>query len=245
MRKAMLGQYLLYVWYTGDDATHTIAVDGDGGTGSGGLITITDDSGASAFDLGAASYDTLGELIAGVDALTDWRAEAYGVDQGVSIPDATDISAQDLLTTFTAAVAPHMRVPVISFNTFPISVAGSATDTTVENAFPVSIGGEKEANEVNVEVEVTLASGVETSAVTVSLRLGHIPTQDYSGERHRKLVVADDFADELFTVAVNASGTSTISATTLLNVAGADYLIVDKIANANSVAAAVSVFLNR
>lgn len=244
MRKAMLGQYLLYVWYTGDDATHTITVDGDGGTGNGGLVTITDDSGASAFDLGNATYDTLGELIAGIDALTDWRAEAYGVDQGISILDTTVISAQDLLTTLSATVAPHMRVPIISFNTFPLSVAAATTDSTIENAFPVSTGVCNEENEVNVEVEATLASGTETGEIVVSVRAGHIPTQDYSGERHRKLVDAD-FSDELITMSVNADGTSTISETTLINVAGADYLIVDKVYNANAVAASVSVFLNR
>ena len=250
MRKSMMAQYPLYVWYTGDaETTHTIEVDGDGGTSSAGLITITDGSTANAFDLGTASYNTLGELIAGIEAISDdWHSEAYGVDAGISIFDASDIGAASLLSDLAVGNAPHMKVPLVEFASFPGSFA-NGTDTTVINGFPVSLGGPTttgkahENNEVNFEIEVSLASGVETGDVSVGIRLGHIPAEDWSGERHRKLTAAD-FTSEAYTVSVSAVNTTTVSAATKINVAGYDYAEVYSVTNANTAAANVSVFMN-
>lgn len=114
MRQSMLLPTLLQVEMTDDDqAVHTVAFDADGGTAAG-LLTLTDDDGANAFDLGLAAYDTLTDLKAAINALPEWGAQGpMGVDESITLTTAalierdvavangvTDLTSQTIMRNF-------------------------------------------------------------------------------------------------------------------------------------------------
>jgi len=99
-------QPMIQVRYIGDDDTHTIALDNNGGGSTDALlVTITDDSGATTFDVDGADETaaTIQAVVDGINALTDWEARRYNApsDYTTDSNDFIDIAATDVPRTFT------------------------------------------------------------------------------------------------------------------------------------------------
>ena len=99
-------QALIQVRYVGDDDTHTIALDNNGGGSTDALlVTITDDSGATTFDVDGADETAadVQAVVDGINALTDWEARRYNApaDYTTDSNDFIDLAATDVPRTFT------------------------------------------------------------------------------------------------------------------------------------------------
>lgn len=127
MKRSILLSQLLQIRHTGDTDAPTYAFDADGGTAAGQLTLVDDTGGTTTFDLGSGDYDTLSELVTGVQALDEWDARiCLGAQGGLSLKTA------DLTRAFTdtASIAADSNVwkSPISFTNEYEEIAASSTE---------------------------------------------------------------------------------------------------------------------
>jgi len=233
MRRNLIGQPLLWVTYHGDNAkVHTIEIDGDGGTGSNtGLITITLDTTAHAFDLGGGTYGTLGALVAGINAIDGLCAKSYGCLEYASYFDTLDITGDGFLDDLAASALPSgSTVEQVTIADHNVVVNG--TDYAGGNSviMPVSQTG----NDITVALAVVLADA-GTSAVTAELEYGFETSAD-------KLTQADFVTGDSITV--NATGTTSAEQVATFEVPnGCKWVRIASITNGNTEDATVTASL--
>lgn len=203
MKINLIAKYLLYLKYTGTSSTKTLVVDGDGGTSSAGLITLTDSS-AHAFDLGSASYNTGTKLMAGINALDGWSCIAYGTSPVSGVFGEHDISGQDLLADVSVEV-PNTYVGACPFASETVVVANGAADATIVQGVPHQMTASR-GGFVSLEVAVTPNAGSASGNVTVSFARSGSPLQ--ANGVFPSLDLSDFHTQDLDDIVVAVSSTS-------------------------------------
>ena len=127
-----LASELLYLRYHGQDTVHTVEFDNAGGTAAG-LLTITDDDGANAFDLGIVAYDTLSELVAGIEAISDdWEVIPHiGLDKALGLTTANLATRPVSSVASISVVRGNKSTVAIPFTNDYEILAATATTTLV------------------------------------------------------------------------------------------------------------------
>lgn len=98
------GSQQFTVQYTGSAGSATVELSGAApGTPTGGTLTLREDgTPVATFDCNSASYDTVSELVAGINGVTDWTATDLHVGSNPEIQSSTkvifDFSATDCKT---------------------------------------------------------------------------------------------------------------------------------------------------
>jgi hypothetical protein len=139
MQIPLLATHALQLRYTGSDATHTVAVDADGGT-TAGLLTLTDvTTGATALDLGLAANDTIAELVAVINAVSGWESRAFR-----AFPYGPILSTASLLTADTFADLAAQTVTahwenVLAYSADTVTIAAGGTNVAVPRALPLDV----------------------------------------------------------------------------------------------------------
>lgn len=201
MKINLIAPNLLLLKYTGESSA-TLVVDGGGGTAGAGLITLTDAT-AHAFDLGVAGYDTEAELVAGINALDDWYALAYGTSPISGIFGSRDISGADILADVASVAVPHLYTAVCPFVSSTVVVANGASGLALTQAVPAQATKTRNGA-VSVEVAVTANAGGASGDVTVSFGQSASPSQ--SGSVFPSLDLADFNNQDLGSVVVAVGG---------------------------------------
>lgn len=230
MKVNLIASNLLLLKYTGDSATKTLDVDGDGGT-SAGLITLTDSS-AHAFDLGTGSYDTVAELVAGINALDGWSCLAYGTAPVAGVFPERDISASGLFADVTALEIPCKYQAVIPFASATETVANGVTSGDITQAVPVQIRGDRNGK-ITVEVAVTPNASSASGDVTVYMGRSAGPLQSADGT-YPVVALADFNTQEFDSIAVSAPATAVrVSEIIEIEVGSAEFFAPLEVSNAS------------
>lgn len=151
----LLAPALLQVRYVGEYFAPSALWDNTAGTGVDGLITLTDTA-AHTFDLGAAGNDTLGELVAAINATAGWEARAYeGLDKALDVRYSTGNWAVKRPSPAPAAAIPLSGVQtwtnLVTFTNAYETVALACNSTIMSaRALPTLYGT---SNHLEVQVE--------------------------------------------------------------------------------------------
>ena len=187
MKINLIAPNLLLLKYTGESSA-TLVVDGGGGTAGAGLITLTDAT-AHAFDLGVAGYDTQAELVAGINALTDWSALSYGTSPISGIFGSRDISGADILADVASVAVPHLYTAVCPFASATVVVDGTENGAVITQGIPIQASKTRNGK-VSIELAVTgNVTPVEGGSVTVFF--GRASASNKSGGVFPSLALAD------------------------------------------------------
>lgn len=241
MKVSFLQSHLGELKYSGNETTHTIVVDGGGGTAGAGLITLTDDT-AHVIDLGVTT--TVALLDAAILALPGWDFRVGSTGPSNEIFQATVISGADLLEDVASEVVGveyRQSLPFANSDELEV-VGGSASAAPAKRACPVYTG---DTDLVTLEVGVTVTAA-QTADVTVLLGVSSDPGVDGNGEV--RVLALSDFDDaNLISVVVAGSGSTGVRSAETLDIerGSAEVISVVSIANANAAAVSVDVSLLR
>lgn len=250
MKRTMLLPHLIEVRYIGTGAVATVVFANTGGT-SAGLLTLTDDDGANAFDLGVAATDTVSELVAAVDALGDWEARAcMGVNFSQSLTTA-NLAVRAVASLASTNAINGFWIKAIDFTNDYLTAALSATTTPVGNA-AVDVRG---IDKCAIQFEITGADAGATGNVTFLLQ-GNNPerkvTDDWTPHLTSDIKSHQDSIDEDEwdtlgidgdTMAVALNGASEVRKSFSLDLTGIGFVRLGPIVNADDGVVLVKAYL--
>ena len=190
MRIPFLAPYAIQIRYRGSGSAFTAAVDADGGT-TAGLLTLTDDDGAHAFDLGNASYDTGAELVAAINALTDtgWEARLYRAHDLAPILSTVDLNTADKFSDLAAESVPRHWTDYLKYAATTETITAATTEV-LDRSLPVPCAGWGMAQAIAESV----LSGAGTDTVTFEFTSAVLQatTVDTAQEGYRTLTELGD-----------------------------------------------------
>ena len=165
MQIPILATHAIQIRYRGTSSVFTIAVDGDGGT-TAGLLTLTDDDGASAFDLGAAAYDTGAELVVAINAITDtgWEARLFRCHDLAPILSTVDLNTASKFSDLATCSVPRHWTNYLEFAATTETILAATTEV-LDRSMPFPCAGMGMAKVVCQSV----LSGAGTDVVTFTL----------------------------------------------------------------------------
>jgi hypothetical protein len=238
----LLAPYPIQIRYTGTDTLHTIEFDGDGGTADAGLLTLTDDGGAHALDLGDAANDTLAELIAVINALEDgngetsWEAREYRSFELLPISGTVAMDTAERFDDLDEEGVPPFWRSYLEFASETEDVAATTTGT-IDRALPILVSGERF---MRIELSVVLADA-GTSDVTGLLVSAAFP--EYISEPDE--LVDADYTTDAYTgdLPVPANGDTAVRMSFQLDLAGFEAVKLASINNENSEIATIKGWL--
>jgi len=237
MRIPFLASHAIQIRYRGTATTHTIAVDADGGT-TAGLLTLTDDDGASAFDLGNASYNTGAELVAAINAITDtgWEARLFRYQDLGPIISSVDLNTADKFSDLATESVPTHWTNYLEYSASTVSVAASTT-ATPDRAVPVPVA---DWNHAIAMCESVLA-GAGTDSVTftfttAALQYTTIDTAHAEADKKLTELGDSDWGTNSYTGygVLASNGTTQVRMDVSLSVSGYQWLKLGTVANASS-----------